>query len=105
MINPLPTLAIIIVCVNAYAQDILTKTSGEDILGKVVEVNATTVKYKKFDSPDSTLYELAKTELLMIRYEDGTKDIFVQTNATNTASPAPSDNERTTRCQALLQRI
>lgn len=86
MIKLLSMLAIVLACTTCYAQDILTMKSGEDISGKVIEVNTTSVKYKKFDAQDGPIYEVLKSDLVMIRYEDGTKDIF------STSNIALSDN-------------
>ena len=86
MIKFLPTLAMIMACSSAFAQDILTKTSGEDILSKIVEVNDTIVKYKKFEALNGPVYQLLKSDVLMIRYENGTKDIFKQ----NISSVSPA---------------
>lgn len=58
------------------AQDIITKANGEDIAAKVLEVGATDIKYKKFDNPDGPTFVIPKTDLLMIRYQNGTKDMF-----------------------------
>jgi len=67
---------------SAHAQDIITKTNGDDIKAKVLEVTQTDIKYKRFESPDGPAYTISKADVLMIRYQDGTKDIF--TTETNT---------------------
>lgn len=58
------------------SQDIITKKSGEDIQSKVIEINLNEVKYKKWDNQDGPLISISKSEILMIRYQNGTKDIF-----------------------------
>lgn len=60
-----------------FAQDLLTKKNGEDILTKVLEVNVSEIKYKKFDDLNGPIFTILKSEVLLIRYENGTKDIFV----------------------------
>jgi hypothetical protein len=74
---------IIICCITTLfltnilsAQDILTKKNGEDIKAKVLEVTNNEVKYKKFDNLNGPLFTILKSELLLIRYENGSKDIF-----------------------------
>lgn len=62
-----------------FSQDVITKRTGEDILAKISEVNQTEVKYRKFDNPTGPLFTISKAELLMIRYENGTKDVFSET--------------------------
>src|SRR6478672_6059668 len=58
------------------AQDLITKTNGEDIKAKVLEVTTTEIKFKKTEMPDSPIYSVLKTDVLIIRYENGTKDVF-----------------------------
>ena len=58
------------------AQDIITKKDGEDIQAKVLEVLTSEIKYKKFDFQDGPTYTELKSNILMIRYENGLKDIF-----------------------------
>lgn len=59
-----------------FAQDVLTKKNGEDILAKVLEVTTTEIKYKKSDNPNGPTFTILKSEVLLIRYENGTKDVF-----------------------------
>ena len=59
-----------------FSQDLITKKTGEDIQSKVLEVTTTEIKYKKFDNLDGPIFTLLKSEVAMIRYENGTKDIF-----------------------------
>jgi len=59
-----------------FSQDIITKKSGEDIQAKVLEVTTTEVKYKKFDNLNGPVFSILKSELLLIRYENGSKDVF-----------------------------
>ncbi|MCX6210807.1 MAG: hypothetical protein NTZ59_15215 [Bacteroidetes bacterium] len=62
--------------VNLFSQDIITKLNGEEIKAKVLEVNQTTIKYKKFEFITGPDYTISKSEVFMIKYENGTKDIF-----------------------------
>lgn len=64
-----------------YTQDIITKKDGSDIKAKVYEVTQTDIKYKRFESPDGPLYTMSKSDILIIRYKDGTKDIFAEKEA------------------------
>jgi hypothetical protein len=61
-----------------FSQDIITKKSSEDIQAKVIEVTTTDIKYKKFDNQNGPTYSILKSDVLMVRYENGTKDIFTQ---------------------------
>lgn len=60
----------------ARAQDIITTKRGEDVQAKVLEVSQTEVKYKAFSNPDGPVYTLPTREILIVRYENGEKDIF-----------------------------
>jgi hypothetical protein len=68
---------IFFVCVIS-AQDIITDKNGEDIMAKVIEVTQTEIKYKKYDNKDGPLCTIPKSDVLIIKYENGTKDVFIQ---------------------------
>ena len=58
------------------AQDIITRNNGEDIRAKVLEVNTDDIRYVLFDEPDGPVYTLRKSEILMITYPSGRRDMF-----------------------------
>jgi hypothetical protein len=58
------------------AQDTLTMRSGENMLVKVIEVGTSEVKYKKLDNLNGPVFSILKSDLLMIKYENGAKDDF-----------------------------
>jgi hypothetical protein len=64
--------------VNLNAQDIITKRNGDDIEAKVLEISDLEIKYKKFNFLDGPTYTEKKSEILIIRYENGSKDIFLE---------------------------
>ena len=57
-------------------QDTLSTRSSETILVKVIEVGTAEVKYKKLDNLNGPVFSMLKSDLLMIKYENGTKDDF-----------------------------
>lgn len=64
-------------CTNLfYSQDLITLKNSEDIKAKVIEVTPTELKFKRFDNIDGPLFTLLKSEILIVRYENGTKDVF-----------------------------
>ncbi len=69
----------------AHAQDLITKKDGEDIQAKIIEVTQTEIKYKKFSNQDGPTFVLPKSEILIVRYQDGTNEIF---------DYKPNDNSR-----------
>ena len=62
----------------ALAQDLITTKSGEDVKAKVLEVGVSAVKYVKSSNPDGPVYTLPCEDILMIRYANGEKDVFVE---------------------------
>lgn len=63
------------VCV-AGAQDLITKKNGEDIQAKILEVNTNDVRYKRWDNMDGPIFSLRKSEILLVRYENGQNEVF-----------------------------
>lgn len=61
---------------SCFSQDLITKKNGEVIQTKVLEVGQTEIKYKKFGNQNGPTYTIGKSDVLMIRYENGTKDLF-----------------------------
>lgn len=76
------------------AQDLITRKTGEDIQAKVLEISPTEVKYKRFDNQSGPTYILPVADILIIRYENGTKDLFNQASAGQNA-PAPAATVQT----------
>jgi hypothetical protein len=92
MRHPALLLAIVFNSTLSFSQDIITTKAGEDILAKISEVGHTEIKYRKFDNPDGPMFTLLRSDVLMIRYENGTKDVFNDEPKAVTASPAPNAN-------------
>lgn len=67
--------------ISTKAQDLITKRNGEDIKAKVIEIGLNEVKFKRFDNLDGPLIIVAKSEILIIRYENGSKEIFETTTS------------------------
>jgi hypothetical protein len=74
----LTTIATLFTLANCFAQDIITKKNSEDIQAKVIEVGTSEIKYKKFDNQNGPTFTLLKSDVLMIRYENGSKDVFTE---------------------------
>jgi hypothetical protein len=53
------------------AQDTLYMRTSESILVKVIEVGTTEVKYKKLDNLNGPIFSILKSDLLIIKYENG----------------------------------
>ena len=90
MRKPALLLAIVFISTLSFSQDIITTKAGEDILAKISEVGHTEIKYRKFDNLDGPMFTLLRSDVLMIRYENGTKDIFNEEPKPVAVAP-PSD--------------
>lgn len=73
-------------CFFAQAQDVLLKRNGEEIQVKVQEINLEVIKYKRFDNLEGPVISIAKRDVFMIKYENGTKEVFNEA-ATPTSLP------------------
>ncbi len=61
---------------NTDGQDIITKKNGDDIQAKVIEITLTELKYKNFNNLEGPLISILKSDVIFVKYENGTKDIF-----------------------------
>ncbi|HON19858.1 MAG TPA: hypothetical protein PLW70_00780 [Bacteroidales bacterium] len=69
-------LAICLFPMIVSAQDVITLKNGDEIQAKVTEVMQDQIKYKRFDNLDGPVYFLNKSEIFMIKYQNGQKDVF-----------------------------
>lgn len=67
---------LLIVSLQAGAQDLILKKNGEELKAKVVELTETSIKYKAEDNPEGPLYNLPKAEVFKIKYANGKSDFF-----------------------------
>ncbi|MFC2100715.1 hypothetical protein ACFLRZ_02675 [Bacteroidota bacterium] len=59
-----------------FAQDIIIKHSGEEIKAKVLEITSENIKYKAYEYQDGPIRNANISEVFMIIYENGSKEIF-----------------------------
>ncbi len=52
--------------------------NGDEIPAKVFEIGDTEIKYKKCDNQNGPTYSLKKEDVLMVKYPNGSKDVFAQ---------------------------
>lgn len=60
----------------AAAQDVIVKKDSSTILSKVVEINSTEIKYKKWSNQDGPTYVININEVTSINYANGEVDRF-----------------------------
>ncbi|MDD4068192.1 MAG: hypothetical protein PHV65_04865, partial [Bacteroidales bacterium] len=65
---------------SIYAQDIITTRVGDEIQAKIIEIGANEIKYKKWTNQEGPTYTLTKTEMFMVKYQNGEKEVFNQNN-------------------------
>jgi hypothetical protein len=87
----------ILIVTFCFAQDVIIKSNGEEIKSKILEVNQNEVKYKIFDYQSGPSYTISKSDIFMIRYENGTKDVFNDAKGKNNSnvSVIPFEEMRT----------
>src|SRR5437899_2306357 len=81
-----------------YSQDIIILKNGNEVKAKVLEVAPSEIKYKKFDNQDGPTYTDFKSNVFMIRYESGAKDLFngqVPVSVPSTEITSPESKEST----------
>ena len=71
------------------AQDIITKNDGTDIQAKVLEVEQSQVKYKKFTNLEGPTYTISLSDILMITYENGEREMYNSKKETAKPSSLP----------------
>ena len=74
---------------DLLCQDVIVLRNGEEISVVVKEVGTKEIKYVKFNNQSGPLYAESKANIFMIKYENGTKDVF-------TADPVVSEEKRET---------
>ena len=62
--------------INANAQDIILKQDGSEIKSKVLEITDQQVKYKEFDFQSGPIRNINISEVFMITYENGKREVF-----------------------------
>lgn len=65
------------------SQDVIYLNDGANIKAKIVELTTESVKYKKSDQLDGPLRNISLSDVFMIIYEDGTREVFKKDNQQN----------------------
>lgn len=61
------------------AQDTIVKTNGDVIQAKIIEINPSQVKYKKYSFQDGPTYIESKSDIRYVKYSNGLKEEFSST--------------------------
>ena len=81
--------------VNVYAQDILQLKDGVKIEVKLIEVNESSIKYKRWDNLNGPTYTISITKVSSILYENGVFEEFDVDSTAKSDIAASIDNATT----------
>lgn len=83
-----------LISLSATAQDKIYKKNGDVIEGKVKEVNARSVSYKRWDNLEGPDYVISRNEIQRIMYENGSADYLAPEKEMDnrTRKPQPKVN-------------
>ena len=73
-------LIVAVFCVSmasSFAQDTIMLKNGTDIQAMVQDIGIDVVRYKRFDNANGPTYSLEKSEIVMIQYANGSRDVFM----------------------------
>lgn len=56
---------------SAWAQDVIVKKDDSKIDAKIIEIQGSEIRYKKFSNPDGPDYTISKREVAEVRYQNG----------------------------------
>ena len=76
----------IVVAAPCVAQDVIVNKDGSTILSKIIEVNSSDIKYKKFSNLDGPTYTINKSDVVSVNYENGDRDDFKESTSDDTHS-------------------
>ena len=87
------------------AQDTLTMRSGENIIVKIIEVGSSEVKYKKIDNLNGPSFSILKSEVSMIQYENGNKDVLKEDMKIKQKSGVQSSSKDLSEIVTKIKRV
>ena len=72
----LSTLVLFSLLAPVRAQDLIITKDFKEIKGKIIEVTSNEIKYKKSNNLDGPTYITNKSEILVVRYQNGESEVF-----------------------------
>tara|TARA_B100001758_G_C18391242_1_gene603051 strand:+ start:516 stop:1496 length:981 start_codon:yes stop_codon:yes gene_type:complete len=72
--------------ITLFSQDIIILKDGTEINSIVKEVNQDNIKYLKFSSKEGPIYTKSISDIFMVKYQNGEKDIFNSKDNINRSS-------------------
>lgn len=102
MKNIIFSLTTLLISASAYSQDIIVKTNGDELQAKVAEIGDTSIKYRKFSNPNGPMYSIASSEVFIIRFENGTREVFTPAEEPEAATSAVENGKYESAQKAVL---
>jgi hypothetical protein len=75
---------------NLSAQDIIVKRNGDELQCRILEVSKNEVKYKRWTNQDGPAFSEKKSNIFMIKYENGEKDMIAHSSPVSESSALSS---------------
>lgn len=75
-----------------FTQDIIVLKNGDEIKSKVLEVTPDLIKYKNWENQEGPTYSKSKSEIFMIKYSNGSKDVFATNSISEISNSENSSN-------------
>jgi len=69
-------IASLLMTMSLYSQDTIKTVSGNKIISKVIEINQSEVKYKRFNNLEGPKYVLNREDIESITYINGLTEVF-----------------------------
>jgi hypothetical protein len=69
------------------SQDLIIKKTGDEVKAKILEIGSAEIKYKRYDFQDGPIYTISKSEVVLIRYENGINEVISTTTTPTTPTP------------------
>ncbi len=72
------SIVFLIISINSFAQDVITKIDSSKVTVVIIEINPNEVKYKLFNYSDGPLITASKFEIAYITYKNGLSEKIIQ---------------------------
>jgi hypothetical protein len=87
-------LFVLLVHINAFSQDVIQKQNGARIEATVINSSLYSISYRLFNSNDTTLYTMPKTDLKKISYANGSSELFANSRSNTKERNRDEDRSR-----------
>lgn len=84
--------------------DVMVFKDGSEVRGKIQEMGVSEIKYKRCDNPSGPLYTTKKSDLFMIRYSNGTREV-IKSDPIQQRVQSPEPSQRNYRSQRYRKQV